>query len=336
VTAVGGTRRTLTGPEKVGLLLLALGKDKADGLLRKFDSEELNIIMRSTEVMPTLSTAELEAIVEELNGKVGEGLPFVGRPEDLKRLVSSAITKNRSAFDSAGLSDERQDVWTRLPGLTDDVLYPFLSRQHPQIATYLLHRLGPERATSVLKLFPLAQRNELLCRTLGLRTVQPAAIEALEQSIHREFFAIDKGSADKHIALASILSNFEKTETTESLTYLAGIRPKDAEAIRKMIFKFEDLIKLSGKALTVLMDGVPVERVVIALQGLDANFQQKVVAALSPRARRMAEAELQAGAVAQPKDIAEARRAIVESVLKLAAEGMIDIATTSVIEESGD
>lgn len=336
MTAVGGTRRTLTGPEKVGLLLLALGKDKADNLLRKFDSEELNIIMRSTEVMPTLNTAELESIVEELNGKVGEGLPFVGRPEELKRLVSSAITKNRSATDVTGLTDERQDVWTRLPELPDDVLYPFMARQHPQIATYLLNRLGAERATSILKLFPVTQRNELLGRTLGLRTVQPATVDALEQSIYREFFAIEKGSADKHVALASILSNFERTDTTESLSYLAGIRPKDAEAIRKMIFKFEDLVKLSDKALTVLMDGVPVERVVIALQGLDPLFQQKVVSALSPRARRMAEAELQAGSVAQPKDIAEARRAMVESVLRLSADGSIDLASTSVIEESSE
>ncbi len=334
MTAVGGSRRTLTGPEKVGLLLLALGKEKADLLLKKFDSEELNIIMRSTEVMPTLSGAELEAIVEEFDSKIGQGLPFVGRPDELKRLISGAITKNRSASDANGQSDERQDVWSRLPDLPDDALFGYLSRQHPQIATYLLYRLGPERATAVVKLFPASHRNDLFNRTLGLRTVQQPVVEALEQSIYEEFFAIDKGSADKHVALASILSNFEKSETSESLSFLASLRPKDAEAIRKMIFKFEDLAKLAPKALTVLMDGVPVERVVLALQGMDGDFQQKVVSALSPRARRMAEAELQGGATAQPRDVTEARRAMVDSILKLAADGVIEIGVGSVIEES--
>ena len=60
-----GPSRPLTGAEKVGVLLLALGKERASGLLKKFNPEELNILVRSTEVMPTISASELEGIVEE-------------------------------------------------------------------------------------------------------------------------------------------------------------------------------------------------------------------------------------------------------------------------------
>lgn len=108
-----------------------------------------------------------------------------------------------------------------------------------------------------------------------------------------------------------------------------GIKPKDAEAIRKMLFKFEDLLRLA-RALTVLMDGIPVERTVLALQGADAELQSKVLSALSPRARRMAEAELQSPANVPARDIADARRAMVDSVLRLSAEGAIDISSTSI------
>ena len=51
---LNGSSRPLTGAEKVGILLLALGKERASGLLKKFNPEELNIIVRSTEVMPTI------------------------------------------------------------------------------------------------------------------------------------------------------------------------------------------------------------------------------------------------------------------------------------------
>jgi flagellar motor switch protein FliG len=94
-----------------------------------------------------------------------------------------------------------------------------------------------------------------------------------------------------------------------------------------MLFKFEDLVRLSAKAMTVLMDGVPVERTVLALQGTDAELQGKVLAALSPRARRMAEAELQSPANVAARDIAEARRVIVDSVLRLSTEGTIEVPT---------
>jgi flagellar motor switch protein FliG len=73
------------------------------------------------------------------------------------------------------------------------------------------------------------------------------------------------------------------------------------------------------------MDGIPVERTVLALQGADAELQTKVLSALAPRARRMAEAELQSPANVPPRDIVDARRTIVDSVLRLAADGLIDI-----------
>jgi flagellar motor switch protein FliG len=162
-------------------------------------------------------------------------------------------------------------------------------------------------------------------RILGLGQVMPQVIEALETSLHEELFDNDRRSSDKHVTMAGILNNMEKDESAAVLQYLASIKPKDAEAIRKMLFKFEDLIRLPARAMTVLMDGIPVERTVIALQGADAELQGRVLAALSPRARRMAEAELQSPANVAARDIAEARRAIVDSVLRLSAEGTIEV-----------
>lgn len=325
-----GTGRKLTGPEKVGVLLLALGKQRASELLKKFNPEELNIIVRATEVMPTISAAELESIVEEFEGQLGLGTPFVARPEDVKRLVTEVISENKSSGDASDSVVARQDVWGRLAALPDDVLLSYLQNQSPQVAAYCLDRLGSERASGILKAFPPEMRNDLLNRILGIGQIAPQVIEALESSLQEELFDVDRRSADKLVAMAGILNNMDREESAEALRYLASIKPKDAEAIRKMLFKFEDLVKLSAKAMTVLMDGIPVERTVIALQGADPELQSKVLAALSPRARRMAEAELQSPANVAARDIADARRTIVDSVLRLSAEGTIEIPNQNV------
>ena len=321
--------RELTGAEKVGVLLLALGKQRASELLKRFDPEELNMIVRSTEVMPTISAAELESIVEEFESKLGLGTPFVGRPEDVKRLVVDAIEDNKTSADANDQFIARQDIWTRLTTLEDEVLQAYFKRQAPQVAAYYLDRLGTERASEVLKLFEPGERNELMSRILGLGEVSPSVIEALEASLHEELFEFDRRSVGKHATMAGILNNLDKTDSTEILTYLEGIKPKDAEAIRKMLFKFEDLIRLPQKALTALMDGVPVERTVVALQGADLALQQKVLGSLSPRARRMAEAEMQAAPTVSARDLADSRRAIVDAALKLAAEGAIDLTSSA-------
>jgi flagellar motor switch protein FliG len=316
--------RPLTGAEKVGVLLLALGKERASGLLKKFNPEELNIIVRSTEVMPTISADELEQIVEEFESQLGLGTPFVGRPEDVKRLVTDVITEKKSSLDAESFV-AHQDIWTRFSALQDDVLHGYMRSQSPQVAAYYLDRLGSERASSILKSFSPGERNDLMTRILGLGQVAPQVVEALETSLHEELFDNDRRSSDKHMTMAGILNNMEKDDSAAVLQYLASIKPKDAEAIRKMLFKFEDLVRLPPRAMTVLMDGIPVERTVIALQGADAELQDKVLSALSPRARRMAEAELQSPANVAARDIAEARRTIVDSVLRLSAEGTIEV-----------
>ncbi len=138
-----------------------------------------------------------------------------------------------------------------------------LDNQSPQVAAYYLDRLGGERASALLKSLPVARRNDLLNRMLGMGQVSPLVVEALESGLHDELFEVDHRSSDKYVSLAGILNNMDKDEAAQALEYLTSVKPKDAEAIRKMLFKFEDLQRLQPRALTVLMDGIPVERTVL-------------------------------------------------------------------------
>ena len=160
--------------------------------------------------MPTISASDLEGIVEEFEGQLGLGTPFVGRPEDVKRLVTDVITEKKSSADANDQFVAHQDIWTRLAALQDDVLQTYFDRQTPQVVAYYLDRLGSERASGILKGYAPAERNDLLNRILGLGQVTPQVIEALEGSLHEELFDVDSGSAGKHLTMAGILNNLDK------------------------------------------------------------------------------------------------------------------------------
>ena len=106
---------------------------------------------------------------------------------------------------------------------------------------------------------------------------------------------------------------------------LAEVRPNDAKALKNLLFTFEDLATLAPAARTAVFDQVPIERLVLALKGTDAAFQATILAALASRSRRMVEAELQGGATAPAREVAEARRAIVDTVLRIVAKGDIEV-----------
>jgi flagellar motor switch protein FliG len=92
-----------------------------------------------------------------------------------------------------------------------------------------------------------------------------------------------------------------------------------------MLFTFEDVAKLPAAARTTVLDQVPIERLVAALKGTEPDFQATILSALASRSRRMVESELQGGSTPSPRDVAEARRTIVDAVLKMIARGEIQV-----------
>jgi flagellar motor switch protein FliG len=127
------------------------------------------------------------------------------------------------------------------------------------------------------------------------------------------------------LGIADILIRLEKPQSEAVLKSLAELRPDDAKALKGLLFTFEDLATLPQAARTTILDQVPIDRLVLALKGTEAAFQATILSALASRAKRMAEAELQDGKTGPPREIADARRTIVDTVLKMAAKGSIEL-----------
>jgi flagellar motor switch protein FliG len=104
-----------------------------------------------------------------------------------------------------------------------------------------------------------------------------------------------------------------------------ALRPDDAQAIRGLLFAFEDLVNLDQKYLATVLGALPIDSVILALRDTETSFQDAILSSLPARLRRMAESELRGTSNASARDIADARRAVVNVVLKLAREGTIEV-----------
>jgi flagellar motor switch protein FliG len=165
-----------------------------------------------------------------------------------------------------------------------------------------------------------------------LKKVASDAALAVEQAFAEDLLAKTQNAA--HAGIADILNRLEKAQSEEMLKSLAEVRPDDAKALKGMMFSFIELARVPERGRTMLLDQVPIERLVMALRGTDAAFQATILSSLAARSRRMVEAELSGGAPATDRDIAAARREIVDLVLKMIAKGEIVMpATDEVVDE---
>lgn len=326
---------SLTGAEKVAVLLLALGKEKAAQVLKRFDGDELKLITRSAADLRPVTAGDLDSLVEEFAKKFATGIKFVGTAKELENLLGAVMTEDEIAEVKSGEGIKEEPIWNLVSKVKHDVLRSYLMKEHPQTAAFILSRIDAGTAAKIIGSCPAELRNDLLCRMLATREAAEEAVRAVETVLRDELIAAPADpTAEAHANIANILNKLDKTQSDEVLKTLATARPDDAEALKSMLFSFDDLVILSPSVRTVVFDQVPIERVVLALKGVDAQFQATILSSLASRSRRMVESELQNGSAGAPREVAEARRLIVDIVLKMAARGEIDLKAPAGDEEA--
>jgi len=143
---------------------------------------------------------------------------------------------------------------------------------------------------------------------LSLEPVQDSTLRSIEGVLQEDLLnaAARHSGASPHSRMANIINQLEPEAMEDVLQSLALARPKEVEILKKLLFSFDDMLKLSVKARATLFDKIPTERVVLALRGTQAEFRDGVLSSLTSRARRLVESELDDGSVVSPRDVAKA------------------------------
>jgi flagellar motor switch protein FliG len=138
---------------------------------------------------------------------------------------------------------------------------------------------------------------------------------------------------DSNVRIADILNRMERELIDGILSDFESARPKTAKALKRLLFRFEDIGKLEAKARTAVFDQVPAEHVVQALKGTDKEFQELLLSSLPARSRRMVESELGQDDEPNARAVTDARRAIVDRIMEMAGKGEIEINSSENEEE---
>jgi flagellar motor switch protein FliG len=323
----GPSVRALKGPDKVAALLLCMGKPLASRMLRQFDPDELKQITRSIAQLGTVPIPTLEALVEEFAGQFANGVDLLGSPDEVQQMLDGVLPPEQIAdvmSDVTGNSNHA--MWERLSNVPESVFAGFLVNEHPQTAAFVVSKISPACAAKVIQL-PRELRNEIMRRMLNIGPVTEAAVQIIQGQLQEDLLSNVSShvGSDQNARMADIINKLDRNHMEDVMQSLAAARPKTAEVLRKLMFTFDDIIKLQPKARSVLFDKIPTELVVLALKGTDAAFRDSILSSLATRARRIVDTELASGGPALQRDVLKARRTIADTALELASGGEIEL-----------
>ena len=331
-----GPGKTLTGPERAAVLMLALGEQHGEKVWKLLDDDELRQL---SVVMSTLGTVEaesVEALMIEFVGRLSASGALLGNFDATERLLVQYLPADRvSNIMEEIRGPAGRNMWEKLSNVQEQVLANYLKNEYPQTVAVVLSKIRPEHAARVLAILPEELALDVVTRMLKMEAVQKEVIERLENTLRVEFMSSlsQTRRRDAHETMAEIFNSFDRQTETRFITALEEANRESAERIKALMFTFDDLVKLDAGSAQTLMRHVDKDKLAVALKGATDAVRQFFLGNMSSRAAKMLVDDMGAMGPVRLRDVDDAQALLVNLAKDLAAKGEIMIAKSGGDEE---
>lgn len=322
------TTFTLNSKEKAAILLICLGEDHAAQIYKHLKEEEIEQLTLSLSAVHRVSPQTKEAVLEEFyeiclaQEYISEGGIGYART-----ILEKALGANRADELINRLSSSLQVRPFDFIRKADSVhILNLVNNESPQTIALLLSYVEPKQASEVIINLPPEIQVEVIRRIAHMGSVQPEYIQEAERILERRLSSM--GMFDKMVvgginSVVNIINSLDRGTEKFILETLDVIDNELAEDIRKCLFVFEDIVKLSNQSIQRVLKEVDIADVTCALKGAGEEVKNAIFSNVSKRLQEMIIDDLEVMGPVRVKDVEAAQQRIVNVVRQLEDAGEI-------------
>ena len=321
--------RGLTGMQKAGIFMLAVGNAHSAQLFEKMDDEEIRDLFGAMSSLGTINAGIIERLFVEFADQLSSAGGLVGSVGSTERLLMSALPEDRvSQIMEEMRGPAGRTMWDKLGNVNEAVLANYLKNEYPQTVAVVLSKLKSDHASRVLSVLPENFSMEVIMRMLRMEAVQKKILDQVESTLRTEFMTDLARTArpDSHELMAEIFNNLDRTTENRFMTLLEEGNREAAERIKALMFTFDDLARVDGAGIQTLLRQVEKDSLGLALKGASEDVKELFFANMSERAGKMMKEDMEAMGAVRLKEVDEAQAAIVAIAKALSDSGEIVIA----------
>ncbi|MEL7486970.1 MAG: flagellar motor switch protein FliG [Pseudomonadota bacterium] len=322
----------LSGPERAAVVMLAIGEEASKPLWSSFDEDELREVTIAISKLGSVTSEVVEDLLVQFVDNLSTTGAVTGSMDSARRLLLNVLPQDKVASileDAKGPAGKT--MWEKLANVNERVLSGYLKNEHPQTIAVILSRIKSEHAAKVIAALPELLGEDVVNRMLTLGPVQQDVLDQIEQTLRTEFMAaLSRGEdRDPYEALAEIFNNFDRATERRFIDALEMKNPSAAERIKSLMFVFEDLLRLDGQDLQVLLRFVDKSVLAKALKGANDDVRKHFFSNMSERAASILRDDIDIMGPTRLREIDAAQTQIVEIAKGLAEQGEIFLAKNS-------
>ena len=318
----------LPGPERAAVLLLSLGEEAAAEVLKHMGPKEVQTLGSAMAGVQNIPQTSVDSVLGSFLDAIGE---HTGLGMDSQNYIRSVLVqalgqdKANSLLDRILLGGDSNGLET-LKWMEPKTVADMVRNEHPQVVAIVLSFLESDQSAAVLQLLPEGHRVDLMMRISSLDSVQPGALQELNQMIEKQV----QGNANVQSArvggiktAANILNFVDTSVEGEIMEKLKEVDEELGQSIQDLMFVFENLSTLDDAACQVLLREVASESLLVALKGAEEGMREQFFSNMSKRAAEMMRDDLEAKGPVRLSEVEAAQKEIVGIARRLADEGQI-------------
>lgn len=321
--------RSISGPEKAAILLLALGEEHGPAVWEKLDDEEIKevsqVMSNLGSVNPNLTEKLLIDFVSNMSGTGS----LMGSFDATERLLNRFLEGDQVGSVMEEIRGPAgRTMWDKLANVNETVLANYLKNEYPQTVAVIMSKIRPEHAARVLSSLPEDFSLEVVARMLRMETVNRDILDKIEQTLRTEFMSnlARTTRRDSHELMAEIFNNFDRQTEGRFLSTLEERNRDSAERIRALMFTFEDLNQLDPASVQTVLRKFDKNKLGLALKGASDGLRDMFFSNMSERAGKLLREDMETMGPVRLKDVDEAQMEMVNNAKELAASGEIMLA----------
>ena len=321
--------RSLSGMHKAAIFMLGVGNEHSAKLFERMDDEEIRDLSMAMSSLGSINAGVVERLFVEFADQLSSAGGLVGSVSSTERLLMGALPEERvTQIMEEMRGPAGRTMWDKLGNVNETVLANYLKNEYPQTVAVILGKITPDHASRVLAVLPENFSMEVIMRMLRMEAVQKDILDHVERTLRSEFMTNLARTArrDSHELMADIFNNLDRATENRFMTSLEERNREAAERIKSLMFTFDDLARVDGAGIQMLLRQVEKDTLGLALKGASEDVAELFFSNMSERAGKMMKEDMEAMGAVRLKDVDEAQSAIVATAKVLADAGEIVIA----------
>ncbi|CAG0999501.1 Flagellar motor switch protein FliG [Phycisphaerales bacterium] len=318
----------LEGITKAAVLLLAVGPEKASSVLKQLDPRAVEEVTRELASLGRVPKDLQDAVIEEFYSvSIASQYANEGNLDYAKEILKNSLdAKSAERMLGQIQTQVQRTPFSFLQRAESENLMTFIQDEHPQTIALILCHLPHHKAGEIVGGLPLQKQIEVIKRVANMEQTNPEVIREVEKGLESRLSSMLVQSMEKAGGVDTVAEILNLTDRSTEKAIMEGLETDDpdlVEQIRRLMFVFEDILKVNDKGIQAVLKEVDNSELAMALKTASEDLKSKIFKNMSERAASLIKEDMQYMGPVKISDVEAAQQRVVDTVRRLEEAGEV-------------